>query len=237
MEQKQIQEGDLILCTVTNIENTSVSVSLPDGKTGTIITAEIAPGRIRNIRDYVVPNKKIVCKVLRLSQNHIDLSLRRVTSKEKNEVMEIFKQEQTAKSILNSILKEKSAEVQEKILKNFQNLHEFFNSARENEKVLADYFQKNVLEQIKKVLQKKKKEIEVKKLVKFKCLSSDGINRIKEILKAEDGIEITYLAAGNFQISIKDSDYKKANQKMNNFIQKIEQKAKKDCSDFSVEDK
>lgn len=93
-----MEEGDLILCTVSRIEHTAVFVTLPSGEQGTIVLSEIAPGRIKNIREYVMPNKKIVCKIIRISGNNIDLSLRRVSAKERTEVMDKYKQEQTAKS-------------------------------------------------------------------------------------------------------------------------------------------
>jgi len=56
----EFEEGDVVLCTVEKIEGTVVFVNI-DGtnKQGTIITSEVAPGRIRNIREYVVPKKKI----------------------------------------------------------------------------------------------------------------------------------------------------------------------------------
>jgi translation initiation factor 2 alpha subunit (eIF-2alpha) len=235
---ENLNENDIVLCTVDKIDGTTVFVKLEDGSQGTIVMSEIAPGRIRNIREYVSPNKKIVCKVMRLSPNHIDLSLRRVTGKERDEVMEIFKQEQTAKTALKSLLKERAVEIQENILKDFKSLSEFFNKARENDKVVDQYIPKEAVEQIKKITQKKKKEVEVKKIIKMKCLDTDGIKKIREIFTSPDkAIEITYISAGNYQINIKDEDYKKANQRMNDFTQGIEQKAKKNFADFSIEDK
>ena len=84
----EFEEGDIVLCTVERIEGTNVFVSIEGNGEGSIMTSEIAPGRIRNLRDYVVPKKKIVCKILRVSGNRIDLSLRRVTQKEQKEVLE-----------------------------------------------------------------------------------------------------------------------------------------------------
>ena len=55
-----MEEGDVVLCTVTKIEGTSVFVNIEGDGEGSIIVSEIAPGRIRNLRDYVLPNKKIV---------------------------------------------------------------------------------------------------------------------------------------------------------------------------------
>jgi len=71
METKNLKEGDNVLCTVEKIVGTTVFVKIEDnGGGGSIIVSEIAPGRIRNLRDYVVPNKKIVCKVLRMEREH-----------------------------------------------------------------------------------------------------------------------------------------------------------------------
>ena len=234
----KFQEDDLVLCTVTSIERTSVFVKIDDETSGTINFSEIAPGRIRNIREYVVPNKKIVCKVLRVSPNNIDLSLRRVTSKEREEVMEQFKLEQTAKSALNSLLKEDAKKVKEKILENFETLSDFLAKAREDETIISKYIPKEFEEQIKKICQKRKKEVEVKKIVKLKSVQPDGIKKIKALFENKNPIiEVTYLAAGKFQIKVKEEDYKKANAIINEFLHNIESKAKKNFEEFSIEEK
>ena len=106
----ELEEGDIILCTVDRIVGTVVFVKIEDKEEGSIIISEIAPGRIRNLRDYVVPKKRIVCKVLRKTGDRIDLSLRRVTQKERKEVMDRSKQEQSYKNILKSVLGEKCKE-------------------------------------------------------------------------------------------------------------------------------
>ena len=76
------EEDDIVLCTVKKILYHSVFVTLDeyDNLEGMIHISEIAPGRIRNIRDYVREGKKLVCKVLRVrkEKGHFDLSLRRV---------------------------------------------------------------------------------------------------------------------------------------------------------------
>jgi len=79
-------DDELVFCTVTKIFHSSVFVVLDEyDKSGMINISEIAPGRIRNIRDYIEMGKKIVCKVLRVDsvKGHIDLSLRRVNEMEK----------------------------------------------------------------------------------------------------------------------------------------------------------
>ena len=93
----ELEVGDIVLCTVDKIVGTTVFVKIEGDGEGSIVVSEIAPGRIRNLRDYVVPKKKIVCKVLRISEKNVELSLRRVSLKEKKERMEQLKQEKSNK--------------------------------------------------------------------------------------------------------------------------------------------
>jgi translation initiation factor 2 alpha subunit (eIF-2alpha) len=233
-----MEEGDLILCTVKEIERTAVFVELPNKEKGTIVISEIAAGRIKNMREYVVPNKKIVCKVLRLSNGNVELSLRRVSSKEQKEVMDKFKQEQTSMSALKSILKENYEEVNEKILKDYPSIFDFLSSAREKEEIITKYIPSEVQSQIKKLTEKKKKFVEVKKLLKIKCLLPDGIKKIKEILNIKDEeVKTTYIAAGEFQLTFKGEDYKTLNKKIQTILEEIEKQAKSCSCEFSIEEK
>ena len=104
----EYEQGETLLCTVDRIVGTTVFVILPNGKEGTIILNKITPKKIHNLRDHVVPKKTIVCKVLKADGEKIHLSLRRVSLKEKKEVLEQAKQEKSYEAILNTILKEKA---------------------------------------------------------------------------------------------------------------------------------
>tara|TARA_Y100000310_G_scaffold178892_1_gene178847 strand:+ start:3549 stop:4259 length:711 start_codon:yes stop_codon:yes gene_type:complete len=231
-----LHEEDLVLGKVEKISNNIVFVKLPDGSEGTIISSEIAPGRIKNMRQYVVPNKKIVCKVLRVSGKHINLSLRRVNSKEKKEVMQKFKQEQTSKSAVHSILKDKANKVEEKILKDFNSLFDFFVEAREDEKLINKYFPKEFHEAIKKITEKKKKQVDLSKIVRLKCLESDGIKKIRKIFPDDKSVKITYISAGEFKLKLTANNYKEGNKKMQEVLAIVEESAKSNKCDFSSEE-
>jgi translation initiation factor 2 alpha subunit (eIF-2alpha) len=125
----EYEQGDTLLCTVDRIVGTTVFVILPNGEEGTIILSEIAPGRIRNLRDHVVPKKKIVCKILKDNGKNMHLSLRRVTPKEKKEVLEQAKQEKSYEAIIKTILKENSEEIIKKIRKS-SSTYEFLQNAK-----------------------------------------------------------------------------------------------------------
>jgi translation initiation factor 2 alpha subunit (eIF-2alpha) len=221
-KNKDLEEGDATLCTVERISGTTVFVDIEKNGKGTIVTSEISPGRIRNLRDYVVPGKKIVCKVLNIDkQGNIHLSLRRTSEKEKKEVLEKYNKEKSAKKILESIL-----ENPEEIIKKIPgDIYSFLEKAKENPKRLEKLIGKENTKKVLNILEKRqKKQVEIKSYFKLTTQEENGINLIKKILSPfkED---IKYLSAEKFSLTIKDKDYKEANKKRDEVLKKIKNKA------------
>ena len=233
-----LEEGDMVLCTVDRIAGTVVFVKIEgEEREGSIILSEIAPGRIRNLREYVIPKKKIVCKILRNSGGQISLSLRRVTLKEKKEVMDAHNQERSYISILKSVVKEKSNEIIEKITKEGK-LYDFFEESRENSKKLEDLIGKENTKKILDIIleQKKKRKI-IKRTISLKTQEPNGIYLIKSILENPGDIEIKYLSAGKYSLKIETEDGKKGEQELKNFLERIEKKAKETGIQFELKEK
>ena len=225
--------GDLILCKVEKVTNTITFVKMPNGHEGTIISSEIAPGRIKLMRQYVTPNKQIVCKILKIDGDHIHLSLRRVSSKEKKEVMQAFKQSQIINVAFKQIFGDKEKLVKEKILKDFDSLTEFINSAKNDGSLISKYIPKEKQEAIKKVSEKKRKKQELKQNIKIKCMESDGIKKIKKILEVNnDRASITYISAGNLKLKLIVDDFKQGKKEMTKLIEEMEERAKKNNCEF-----
>jgi translation initiation factor 2 alpha subunit (eIF-2alpha) len=229
---KEYNEGDIILCTVRDIVKTTVFVETEDGKKGSIVFSEIAPGRIRNIRDYVVPNKIIACKILHITPDHLFLSLRRVKDKEKKELMELYKKEKSLESVIKKILGEKSSEIIKEI-KSKSSLIELFENAKSNPNEFEKYFSKSEIEKLSKIqIDKKEKEKEVKEEFYLTCKEFDGIKRLKLILSSYDNI--FYLGSSKFMIRIKSHNLKQAGSQMTQILEDIEKQAKKNKCEFNV---
>lgn len=224
----EFEQGDVVLCTVEKISGTTVFVKIEGTqKQGSIILSEIAPGRIRNLRDYVVPKKTIVCKILRLAHDHIELSLRRVNQKEQKEVMEQHKIERSYISVLKTILKEKTSETIEKI-KEKENLYNFLENAKEDPKELEKIVGKENSKKILEILKSQKtKKITVKKEINLTTTKPDGLKLIKEILGKIKDIEIKYVAAGKYSLKKEGENIKEADTKLKEIILEIEKEAKK----------
>ncbi|NCN51655.1 hypothetical protein GW931_01455 [archaeon] len=231
----EIEPGDILICNVEKIVGTTVFVEIVGTKMpGTIILSEIAAGRIRNLRDYVVPKKTIICKVLRIMNDHIELSLRRVKEKEQKEVLEKNKLEKSYINILKSILKEKTSEIVEKI-KEKAPLQEFLNLSKENPKELEKLIGKEDSKKVIDILKKQKEKVfYLKKEIKLTSTNPEGINLIKKILSNRKGVEVKYIAAGRYSLISEGENLKKTDQKIKEFIEEIEKECKKENMEMIV---
>ncbi len=225
------EEGEILMCIVKKILPHSIFVDLQEykDKEGYIHISEIAPGRIRNIRDYVKENKKIVCKVLDINREkgYIDLSLRRVSESIKLSKIEEFKQEEKAEKILGSVAKKLGITLEDiykkignKIVESYGLINNFLQDISLNgEKVLKNLgIPHDISPVLLQIVKEKIKQAEV--TVSYDILLStsepDGISIIKDTLKkAEDiakekgyEVKLRYISAPKYMLAVTSKDYK-----------------------------
>ncbi|MFB6246546.1 MAG: hypothetical protein ABEI74_03080 [Candidatus Pacearchaeota archaeon] len=231
-----LEEGDIVLGTVRKIAGTIVFVDIEgEDREGSIILSEVAPGRIRNLRNYVVPKKTIVCKVLNVSNDRVDLSLRRVTQKEKQEMMNIHKLEKSYSGVIkNTVGKDKYEEVINKI-KEQDTIYNFIEESKENPEQLEKIVGKENAEKILDIINKQKtKKREIKRQIYLTSQKPNGLEIIQNLLDAPQDIEVSYVAAGKYSLKTEGEDVKKADQKIKDFLEKVEDQAKKQGATFSI---
>ena len=222
------EENELVLCTVTSVQYNSVFCNLDHyGKGGMIHISEVAPGRIRNIRDYVVESKKVVCKVLRINEErgHIDLSLRRVNDNQRRQFNMLIKQEQKAEKIIENLateLKQDPKKVYDAIAKavmqSYEYLHMAFQEHVDGEAKLDDLeIPKEYLKPlIDRVVDKiKPKSVTIGGTLTLKTYAPKGIDIVKQALEnaekiAKDNITIRYLGSGNYKVEVTAEEYQEA---------------------------
>jgi len=225
--------GEIVLCTVNKILLNSIFVSLDEYKNreGLIHISEVSPGRIRNIREFVVIGKKIVCKVLRVDsyKGQIDLSLRRVSINLKKNKLNSIRQEERAERILeiigkrlNKNLETMYKEIGEKIISTYGSLMNCFQAIVvdkldvKGELALDDKLAEVLITLVKDNI-KPPEIILVSKLV-IRSYSPDGIEDIKRVLDSVKEIgkrnkydlELAYLGAPNYRLKIRSPDFKQA---------------------------
>ncbi len=230
----EIKEQDLVMCKVKNIEGTTIFLKIEENGDGSMVMSEVAAGRIRNIREYIAPNKLIVCKVIKNTPGNVQLSLRRVTAKERKQVQDQYKKERTFQSMLKTNI-ENSEEIIKKIKERFL-IANFIEEVKLNPKLLEEYFSK---EQSKRVLillaEKEEKEKIVTKIFILRS-STFSIKDIKDILSITD-LDIRYLGSSKFSISAKAKDFKEAEHKLSSTLAEIESRAKNKKAIFEIKEK
>ncbi|MEM4641449.1 MAG: S1 RNA-binding domain-containing protein [Candidatus Pacearchaeota archaeon] len=235
--------NEVVLGTVDRIIGTSVFVKLKDySLEGVIIFSEVAPGRIRNIRDYVMPGQKIAVKVLRVdkAKKHVDLSLRRVSAQEKKQAFELEKREKELSIVLELVVKDKTK--REKTIKSIKEfgIVNFLNEVLKREtnalKLLVQFGlnEQEAQEFVRKIKEKTKaKKVSVKVKISLRCYEMDGVDRIKKVLDLKEG-KINYVGAPYYVLSVEDSDYKAANKRIEALLQEIEKRAKQQSCEIEI---
>lgn len=231
------EDGEIVLSTVSRILYHAVFVTLDEysNKEAMVHISEIAPGRIRNIRDYVKEGKKIVCMVLRISpdKKQIDLSLRRVSTTDRLKKMEAIRQEEKAEKILEAIANKVKIPPEEMVNKYAKAIVNSYGSlfacfqdiSAEGVSVLDKLnFPKDVANAIAEIVAERIKppEIEAKGTLSITSYSENGINDIKESLKAgldfakskEITASVNYLGAPRYSLAVIAGDYKKADENL-----------------------
>ncbi|MDI3473929.1 MAG: translation initiation factor 2 subunit 1 [Candidatus Woesearchaeota archaeon] len=253
------EEGEIVLCRVESVSKNSVFVSFLeyDGLSGIIPISEIAPGRIRTIRDYVKEGMIIVCKVLRAfpERKHFELSLRRVSDKERKDKLEFMKQEQAAEKIVEFIAKKSSLDfnklydaITEELFKEYSSLYEaFYDIATTKKEFPLKKISQEVREQLINTVRDriKPKVMDIEGNFFLSSTADNGIELIKEAfdgikdIKApsDEKITVKYAGSGKYLFLITGSDYKKMEEYLSKIVNHLEDFSKKHKLEFSVERK
>ena len=240
---------EIIICTVKRVLYHSVFVNIDEYENaeGMIHISEIAPGRIRNIRDYVVEEKKVVCKVLNITEKgDLDLSLRRVSTTQMVNKLNDYKKEEKAEKLLEQIGKELNFNLKKvyedigiKAIENYGSLNNLFNAILEKGKDAVTELKGNekLSEQIYKVVKEKIKPIQitVSYILNIRSYAENGVDTVRNILTdaEKQGTEIMYLGAPKYKISTTSTDVKKADTLLKKIIEKIEESSKRLSIEFS----
>lgn len=227
------EAGELVVSSVNRATHHGVYVMLDEyQKEGFLHISEISSSWVKNIRDFVHEGEKVVLKVLRVDRRrkHIDLSLRRVTKRERREKILLWKRHRKAESLLRSAserLGTPLAEINEKarvpLEEAFGEVYEGLErAARDGVEVLLEKgLPKELAEALTEIAKEKIKisMVRVKGDLRVSCTEPDGVQRIREALLKAKGvriprgtdIKIYVVSPPKYRIEVTASDYKEAN--------------------------
>jgi len=238
--------NEIVIARVTKIYGNSTFVDLLEYEKEAILTiSEIAPGRIRNLRDHVSENKEIILKVIRVvpKHNRIDVSLRRVPVPVMKTKQETLKKEDYAERMYIDIAKQLNITKDELFEKTYEPIFEDYETVfealytimLENKKVeMFTKLNDNQKETFVNIINERIKPEEViyKKVFNLNSMDENGVDLVKNSIDKSikplnyDKVKIIYLAAGEFEIKIIHDDMKSADMLFDKFKANLEEQSK-----------
>ena len=223
--------GDLVIATIEKVMDYGAYANLEEyNRQGFLHISEISSARIRKIRDYVRENQKLVLKVIRVEveKGHINLSLRRVTKRERIEKNKRWKKDRKGEALLK--------EVAEKVGLPLHEVYQRAGTILEEEYGLYDGFEKvvkegvdvltklDIPEDLAKVIAQvaeeriKIKMVKVRGVLEVRCMKPNGVKCIQAAFigagksyRAKDAkIEFYVIAAPRYSVEVSADTWKRA---------------------------
>ncbi|MBY8984602.1 MAG: S1 RNA-binding domain-containing protein [Candidatus Lokiarchaeota archaeon] len=251
------KEGEFVVAKVTEVQNQYVYVDLIDfeglpsdeAARGMIHISEISSRWIKNIRNFVRIGQRVVLRVLRVdpSKGHVDMSLRRVNSAQKEIRLKEWKYAVKYENLLQFLTETEGInmsldEVYDKIgfpiLDFFENYQEAIENLKENGEEILDHLE-DISDDTKKALLKIVDEnvqistVTISGKVVLSFNTENGVEEIKESLlgalkvidsKETRKISISYIAAPFYRLEVITKDYLDAENILSDALEVIEQK-------------
>ncbi|KKN21585.1 hypothetical protein LCGC14_0923830 [marine sediment metagenome] len=251
------KEDEFIVAKITEIQKQYVYVDLIDYEgldsdefaRGMIHISEISSRWIKNIRNYVRIGQRMVLRVLGVDQykGHIDLSLRRVSSGQKENRMKEWKYALKFENLLQFLTESDGIDLTLDqaydligflVLDSFDSYQEAVEELKENgEEILSqiDKISDDVKNTLLKIIEENVKisTVSISGKIKLSFNSENGVELIKDsllkglnLIKSTEtrNVTIYYIAAPFYRLEIVSKDYLDAENILSDVLEVIEQK-------------
>lgn len=196
---KAPEVGELVVGKVKDVKDYGAYVELDEYPEyeGFVHVSEVSLKWVRNIREHLKEGQKIVFKVIRANPQtfQADLSIRRVSQKEKVEKLLEVKKKSKVKKVLKSLEERNEAKAVEKILakaSDHELLYSYFEEVAAGEPVSKFFpdLNENEAELLRKAVEQeiKIREVEVKVDVVLRCEGRYGAKAIREAASAAEAV-------------------------------------------------
>jgi translation initiation factor 2 subunit 1 len=243
-ERNLPEEDDIVVIRITKVLNYGAFAELLEykGVTGFIHISEVAPGWVKNIRNFVSENQMRAAKVMRVDTKHgeVSLSLTKLSQEAERAKIEEWRQYQRARKLLEMLAKKKNydpekawKEIAEPLTEEYGSIMEAFKEITIHGKSAIKGVDKRWVDDVYKIVKDNisipKKKLEVK--LSVKTYRPDGINIIKKAfldgLRVNKDVQAYYAGGGTYVLAASDYEYKLAKKKLDSVVHPIIEKLEK----------
>ena len=247
--QEMPEQGEIVLATVTKVMDHGAYVTLDeyDSLQGFLHVSEIAPGWIRSVNRFVKNGEKKVLLVKKVNpqRGDIDLSLKQVSKDQKKQKLKEVKKFEKGKTLLQNVQEKAKLEdneiekLEDSIYSKYDSVYDAFIEIGRNgiDSVKELKIPKKTASVIEEICSKiKLPSVEIRGIMEITNSKSDGIEIIKKTLldelKKDSTIDITYLGAPKYRLSITSEDFKSAEKSLKPIISDIQSNIEKKKGTF-----
>jgi translation initiation factor 2 subunit 1 len=242
------EESELVVAVIKKIMPYGAFCALPEygDREAFLHVSEVAPRWIKNIHEFISEGQRVVVKVHHIDKekNQVDISIKRVSEEEKKRKLELMQNEKRGAKLLEIAIKDAKGTISVpdaslEIEKHFDDVYTCFKEASlKGEDALKKVdLPKAVKAKIVEVAQKniKKPVVVVGAIVSLTCYNSDAISTIKGAFEVAEDVQVLYLGAPKYKVSLSAPDYKAGEKKLLNVLEHIKTYAQKNNCDFKFE--
>lgn len=238
-------EGELVVVKVRDINPHSAYVDLeefPDVE-GLIHISEVSRSWVRDIRKELDEGEKDVAMVLDHEDNGtVNLSLKRVNDKQKREKMQEWNKERKAEKFIEKVadaVGQDTDAVYEAVAFPFQehfgNTFDGFEIALVDRDEIADVLDAEYVDAVVDVAEDNisLKQVKMEGELEIQIPVGDGLDKLKEALQTEEGVEISYISAPKYKIEVWGRNQEQAKKRMTSTVEDLEDRVNEAGGSFS----
>jgi translation initiation factor 2 subunit 1 len=237
--------GYIVIATVLKVESYGAYVRLDEygEKEGLLHISEISSRWVRNIRNHVRQNQKVVLQVMRTdpAKGQVDLSLRRVSRDDKRKKLEEWKKARKAETLLSQAANQLGVELLDlyesdgsKLVERYGSLYGGLEAASKNglEALTEAGITGETAETLSEISKDKIiiSQVTIQGVIQMTSLNNEGVEDIRMAfidagVVAEENdatIKITTKGAPKYRIDLMADDYKTAEFAMDKTVTSIE---------------
>ena len=226
--------GSIYICDVRKLLQHGIIVGIDDSDNeGFVHISELSKRWVKNVKDVARQGERIVCKLIKLDPQSIELSAKRVTDNEKKQALKEWSLSTRTEKIIEKIVGKDAPGLIQKIKDEYGSLYGFYSAVLKSGKPVLESLKlsKTAIEGLLDFVEKTKKRITIKTDLFIQAFDEEGVESIKRLLTKsytnDKNYSIKYIKAPHYLLSVNASDTKKTLSENKKILEGLEEESKK----------
>lgn len=229
----ELSVGLVFVCKIKKLLQHGIIVEIEGAdRDGFVHISELSKRWVRDVKDVAREGEKIVCKIVRIEGQSVELSAKRVTDNERRQILRTWSIENRIGRILEKTSPKDDAQLMSEIRKEYGSVYNLYNEMTKSGAAAFGKVKlnKQSTEALLDFVEKTKKKITLKTELTVQNFGEEGIEGIKKLLSYpysdKEYFTIKYIKAPKYMLVVNAGDTKKTLTENKRIIEAMEKKSK-----------